>query len=102
MICIFTWYIFVRSTLSTEVNVTTYEGISQENLNSLPMIQCKSAEIHYEQQIQSCIFDNHPREVFIVGSNETTCYLCYINATYPKLNVSEVTDMKWFARQGKF
>ena len=89
------------SKASSDVNVTKFEGISTEDLNALPAIQCKSAEIHPERPIQSCISENHPRGVFMVGYNETSCYICYTNSTYSKKRLTDIEGVKWFAQQGR-
>ena len=86
---------------SSDVNVTVFEGITTEDLNALPAIQCKSSEIHPERPIQSCISENYPRGVFMVGYNETSCYLCYTNSSYPNIRLTDNKGVKWFARQGK-
>ena len=88
------------SKASSDVNVTKFEGISKDDLKALPAIQCKSAEIHPERPIQSCISENYPRGVFMVGYNETSCYLCYTNSAYSKMHLKDIKGVKWFARQG--
>ena len=102
-----TWLLVILTVLpnhvkaSSDVNVTMFEGISKEDLYALPMVQCKSAEIHPERPIQSCISENHPRGVFMVGYNETSCYLCYTNSAYSKINLTHIKGVNWFARQGR-
>ena len=86
---------------SSDVNLTMFEGISKEDLYALPMVQCKSAEIHPERPIQSCISENHPRGVFMDGYNETSCYICYTNSTYSKKRLTDIEGVKWFAQQGR-
>ena len=89
----------IRAT--SDVNMTKFEGISKDDLKALPAIQCKSAEIHQERPIQSCISENYPRGVFMVGYNETSCYLCYTNSAYSKIRLADIKGVKWFARQGR-
>ena len=88
-------------TASSDVNVTTFEAISKEDLNALPKMQCKSADMHKDRPVQSCIAENHPRGVFMFGYNETSCYLCYTNSSYPNIRLTDIKGVKWFARQGK-
>ena len=86
----------------SDVNVTKFGGISQEDLQALPPVQCKPVKIYSSHPIQSCIFENQPREVFMVGYNKTLCYLCRLTSTFAKIDISQIHGIKWYARLGKY
>ena len=86
---------------TSDVNVTKLEGIESQVLRALPQIQCQERDVPTGRAMESCIFKSDLKKVFIFGFNTTTCYLCYVNSSYSKINLADIQNVNWYASKGK-
>ena len=93
--------LFDQTFATSDVNVTKLEGIGYQLLNALPEIQCQQKDVPTGRPVESCVFKSDLKKVFIIGFNTTTCYLCYVNSSYSKVNLTDVQNVNWYASLGK-
>ena len=85
---------------TSDVNVTKLEGIDSQVLSALPEVQCQERDVPTGRAMESCIFKSDLKKVFIIGFNTTTCYLCYVNSSYSKINLADIQNVNWYASKG--
>ena len=85
----------------SDVNVTKFEFIDSPVLSTLPEVQCEERDVPTGRPVESCVFKSSLKKVFVIGFNTTTCYLCYANSSYSKMNLTNIQNVNWYASQGK-
>ena len=92
---------FDPTSATSDVNITKFEVIDSQVLSELPKIQCQERNVPSGRAMESCIFKSDFKKIFIIGFNATTCYLCYVNSSFSKLNLREIQNVNWYTSPGK-